>query len=124
MRRTATFATLTLPTLAFAACGGEAEPQRTVACEPQGGTVAVVADDGAFRSSCVAVRAGEGFTIEFTNDDSFFHNFTVFVGGENVFVVGAAPGESATKNGGAMDAGTYEFVCTIHHGMDGTFIVK
>jgi plastocyanin len=47
----------------------------------------------------------------------------VLDGGQTVFVVGAIGGDTGTKEGSPMKAGTYEFWCTIHPGMDGgTFI--
>lgn len=67
------------------------------------------------------VPAGEPFCIEFTNDDAAPHDVAIDAiefNGEDV-----AGGESITYTVPAMEAGEYEFYCSLHPQMTGTIVV-
>ncbi len=119
MIRIVTLAAVFTVAALLVACGGGGEPET---CEPTGTTISVVASGTSFDTGCLAVPAGQGFTVEFTNKDSFGHNFTVREDGQDVFVVGGPPGKTSTETLDPLEAGTYEFLCTIHPQMNGTFI--
>ena len=74
-----------------------------------GGTVTLTAAGFAFDPS--ELSAPTGNTIEFTNADEAPHTFTAEDAGIDVQ---ADPGGSATIDLTGVDAGTYDFLCTIH----------
>ena len=106
-----------------AACGGD-EPPAT-ACDPDGTTLRISADNLEFDTECLAAPDGEAFTIDFDNaDDGTQHNVAIYDGDENLFRGDIIDGgDSTTYDVGALDAGSYTFQCDIHPQMDGAFIV-
>lgn len=117
---------LTAATLLFAACGDDGA---SATCSPSGTELHIAvleSQSHQFNTDCLAAPAGEPFTIEFDNQDTSphgNHNVHIFDGG-NVFEGDfAARGTSITYDVGAVEAGTYEFMCDNHPGMKGTFIV-
>jgi LPXTG-motif cell wall-anchored protein len=97
-------------------------------CSPSGTSLALTAENHAFDKDCLAVRAGEAFTIRFENRDNDRHNVAVLpshTSTETLFqgdiVAGPKSTVYAVPN---MKAGTYHFHCEIHPNlMNGTFIV-
>jgi plastocyanin len=97
-------------------------------CSPSGTSLALAAEDHAFDEDCLAVRAGEAFTIRFENRDSDRHNVAILpshTSTETLFQgdIMAGPKNTvyAVPN---MKAGTYHFHCEIHPNlMNGTFLV-
>jgi plastocyanin len=105
--------------------GGEAQKSEQPAEEPTeepsgGGGAAEVSMEGIkFAPDSISVKAGD--TVTWTNNDTVGHDVTgdKFKSGE--------PG--AMQNGDTYDntfdrAGTFEYVCTVHPGMEGAVIVK
>jgi len=106
-------------------------------CEPNGTTLQITAPAGAsstgFDTTCLAAPAGEGFTVQFTNDDaSVPHNFEIYADSSASKRLGGAtgPGDfitgpaTATYNVDSLDPGIYYFQCDIHpQAMNGTFAV-
>ncbi|HEX2273376.1 MAG TPA: cupredoxin domain-containing protein [Acidimicrobiales bacterium] len=99
-------------------------------CEPSGTSLEIVASDTRFDKDCLAVPAGDLFTITYRNNDSLPHslvflrthtsNETLFEGAD----VFTGP-RTVTVNGPALEAGNYAFHCTVHPAiMKGSFIVK
>ncbi|HEX6230368.1 MAG TPA: cupredoxin domain-containing protein [Actinomycetota bacterium] len=106
-------------------------------CEPDGTALSVVAPVGAsatgFDTECLAVPAGEPFTIAFDNQDAGIqHNVAIFSAdpledpaAETFFqgeiITGVA---QVTYEVDALEAGTWFFRCDIHPTtMTGTFVV-
>ncbi len=107
------------------------------ACEPDGTTLAIAAPVGAaasgFDQDCLAVPAGEPFTIEFDNQDTGVqHNVAIYSAdpmadpsAESFFVgdIGVGP-DTMTYEVDALQEGTYFFRCDVHPTtMTGTFVV-
>ncbi len=128
--------------VALTGCGGDDDPTLSAegngdshnhaegnkACEPSADPVQLSADDNAFDRDCIAVRAGQPFTIAFDNKDIASHNVTVLDrhGGAVRHFVGdlVAGGAKATYQGPALPAGQYHFHCDVHPQMQGDFLVK
>ncbi len=99
-------------------------------CEPSGTQLSIVASGTRFDKNCLAVPAGQAFTITYENKDSIPHSIVFLkthTSNENLFPgadVFTGP-KTVTINGPALQAGTYAFHCTVHPSvMNGTFIVK
>ena len=105
--------------------GGEAQSSEQPAEEPAeepsggGGAAEVSMESIKFTPDSVSVSAGD--TVTWTNNDTVGHDVT----GDN-FKSGK-PG--AMENGDTYEntfdkAGTFEYVCTVHPGMEGSVTVK
>jgi plastocyanin len=120
-------AMLAVVALALAGCGGgggdggsstPAATPTTSGSSGGGGAVAVTMKDIAFAPQSVQVKVGQ--KIDWTNDDSVAHNVTA--------TSGASFRSSDFSQGGTFSytptrAGTIDYVCTLHPGMDGTIVV-
>ncbi|MEA2461596.1 MAG: Cupredoxin-like domain [Actinomycetota bacterium] len=106
--------------LTMVACGGD-DSGDSGDGGSGGGSVSVVAKDFSFSPSTVDVNAGD--SIDFQNDGSTEHNFSI--DGQDVDV-DAEDGGSATVDVSGLAAGTYDFFCKYHkdQGMTGTLEVK
>ena len=119
--------------VAFAGCGGSAEPTDTAAdtavpegsapegeeASVEGATVEVVMKDTAFDPADVTAAVGDA--IEWVNEDDFDHNVVADSGADfksDNFGKGGEFVWIATKPGEV----TYE--CTLHPGMTGTITVE
>ncbi|HEY4410541.1 MAG TPA: cupredoxin domain-containing protein [Acidimicrobiia bacterium] len=97
-------------------------------CSPAGTSLMLTAQDHKFDKDCLAVPAGQAFTVEFDNKDSDRHNVailpshmatTTFFQGD--IVMGP---KSIRYSVPALKPGTWHFHCEIHPNlMNGTFIV-
>jgi LPXTG-motif cell wall-anchored protein len=107
---------------------GAADHKMGAPCSPSGTSLALTAENHAFDKDCLAVRAGEAFTIRFENRDNDRHNVAILpshTSTETLFqgdiVAGPKSTVYAVPN---MKAGTYHFHCEIHPNlMNGTFVV-
>lgn len=101
---------------------------RAADCSPSGTSLDLVAQNHAFDRDCLAVRAGEAFTIRFENRDADRHNVAILpshTSTETLFGGDIIPGPKntiyAVPN---LKAGTYHFHCEIHPNlMNGRFLV-
>lgn len=98
-------------------------------CSPQGTAVAVSTQDSKFDTSCLAVPAGQAFTIAFDNEEPVVHNVVILSSraANEVLFRGELFRGPATKTYQvpALDRGTYVFHCETHQGaMVGTFVVS
>ena len=129
LRRTTLHALISLFVLSLAACGGtssSATAGPTVSVS--GGKVAISADKLRFDVGAINAKAGEAFTIAFTNKESQPHNVAVYrskggekiVGGEII----TGPDKSNEISVPALAAGTYYFQCDVHAEMNGSIIVS
>jgi len=106
-------------------------------CEPDGTALTIAAPVGAvasgFDQDCLAVPAGEPFTIEFDNQDAGVqHNVAIYTvdpladpSAESLFVgdIFAGP-DTVTYEVDALEEGVYFFRCDVHPTtMTGTFVV-
>jgi plastocyanin len=111
-------------------------PTGGATCSPDGTSLQITAPVGAaasgFDMNCLAVKAGQAFSVDFVNNDQNVHNFAIFTDSTAATRLGGAPtggdivapGASTTYQVKALDAGTYFFHCDIHPTtMTGTFIV-
>ena len=106
--------------LLTAACGGDDDGgSEENGGDSGGGTVAVTAANFAFDPSEVTAAAGD--TIEFTNEDDAPHTFTAEEAGIDEEV---DPSGSTSISLEGVEAGEYEFVCTIHPEMTGTLTIE
>jgi plastocyanin len=83
-----------------------------------GGGVAVAMKDISFSPETVNVKVGQKIT--WTNDDSVPHN-VVSQSGEKI--MSSTFGKGGTFSFTPTKAGTIDYVCTIHPGMDGKIVV-
>lgn len=97
-------------------------------CAPEGTVVVLRAEHNQFDRDCVAVPAGEAFTVVFDNRDSAPHNVAILAGHDSTeallrgdLVTGP---ESVRYAAGALPAGAYHFHCEVHRSlMMGSFVV-
>jgi LPXTG-motif cell wall-anchored protein len=97
-------------------------------CSPAGTSLALTADGHKFDKDCLAVPAGESFTIRFDNKDSDRHNVAILpshTATTTLFEGDIVQGpKSLTYNVPALKPGTYHFHCEVHPNlMNGAFIV-
>jgi cytochrome c oxidase subunit II len=107
----------------------ERKASASVTCSPSGTTLSLVAHDIAWNTNCLAVPAGQPFTVNVTNeDDGIQHNFSIydsFFEKKTYFKSAKLTGPaSETLNVGALPAGHYYFQCDVHGpAMSGSFVV-
>jgi LPXTG-motif cell wall-anchored protein len=97
-------------------------------CAPNGTSLAVTAENHKFDKDCLAVTAGQSFTIRFDNRDTDRHNVAILPAHtaiETIFAGDILPGPKSTVYAVPnMKAGTYHFHCEVHPNlMNGTFVV-
>jgi plastocyanin len=112
----------------LAACSG-GSPAGSVDCrDAQDGAITITAAELQFDTACIAVPAGEAFTITLVNDDSEPHNVAIYTDsskGTQLFsgeIING--GETVEYEIEALDAGTYYLDCTVHPGMQGSVIAE
>jgi cupredoxin-like protein len=120
-----------LPTLAQPSV---AATTPAAACQPDGTTLQISAQNVAFDKNCLAAPAGKAVTIEFNNQDPALpHNVEIFTDSSGTTRLGGATGPDDTVAGPAtvtykvdpLKAGTFFFRCDVHPTtMTGTFVVK
>ncbi len=107
---------LAVAAIPLAGCGGSESSEPEPAAAAAGGAAAVQMVDNAFEARDVTVSVGD--TVTWTNAGSLPHNAT-----SSEFESGTiAPGETFSFT--AEKAGTIEYVCTFHSGMEGTITVQ
>jgi plastocyanin len=82
-------------------------------------TVSVTASDFAFKPATATAKAGEVY-FEVKNDDTTNHTFTIDGTDVDIHLDAGASGEKETE----LQAGSYEWHCTIHSSMKGTLTVS
>ena len=100
------------------------------ACAPEGDQLSIVASGLAFDKDCLAVEAGQPFSIEFDNQDAGTpHNVAIYTEppppGETLFQGEVFPGVAAQtyEVDPLPDPGEFFFQCDVHPTMAGTFLV-
>jgi plastocyanin len=83
----------------------------------QEATNEVAIDDSFFSPEVIRVR--KGTTVTWTNNDVESHTVTGLDGGPDSPVI--APGETYSFT--FDEAGTFDYICTLHAGMDGQVVV-
>ncbi len=135
LRRSAIITTILSLGLVLAACSSgteESSAPESSAPAANGGSGAsvdltITAADMAFDTATLTAPAGEEIVVTFTNDDAVPHNFSVYTeeGGEAI-ATGDIINEGQTDEIelGALEPGTYYFVCDLHPEMNGSFVVE
>lgn len=105
--------------LALASCGDD-DDSGTVEPSGDGGgsTVSVTAVNLAFDPTSAEATAGS-VHFEVTNEDQAPHTFTIDDAGVDIQLDAGSTGEADAD----LEAGEYEFRCTIHPAMTGTITV-
>lgn len=111
-------------------------PTGAAECQPEGAELTLDAPQGAVSSGwgtdCLAVEAGQPFTVQLTNEDAAPHNLGIYTAppptGENLFsspITGVPAGASETFDVPPIEeTGNLFFQCDIHPTtMTGTFVV-
>lgn len=102
----------------------------SITCEPNGSSLSLVAHNISWNHYCLAVPAGQPFTVHVTNEDSGIqHNFSIydsFFEKKKYFTSPRITGPaSETLNAPPLPPGHYYFQCDVHGpAMSGAFIVK
>ena len=115
--------------MSLAACSSSGSPTGSVECrEAQDAAVTITAEGLEFDTACLAVPAGEAFTITLVNDDTEPHNVAIYTDSSKTTQLYAGEiingGETVAYEIEALDAGTYYFDCTVHTGMQGSVIAE
>ena len=124
--------------LAAAGCGGgdddgggdgggapaNQEPSGTGGAAPRAKTVTVTLRDTKFNPQTVTVS--KGATVKWVNRDSVAHDVTKREGPGGDFTSGPPGGmqQGDTYSHKFATAGTFQYVCTVHPGMEGTVTVR
>lgn len=111
--------------LALGACagGGEGAPPGSGAGEEDAGPVGAEIEATNFAFDPTELTIAQGESVEITNAGKTLHNFTV--DGEDVTSGNVPSGQSATANTSSLEAGSYEFYCSLHRAaMQGTLEVE
>jgi plastocyanin len=136
LRRSAIITAILSLGLVLAACSSGSEESaaaETSAPATNGGgngasaDLTITAADMVFDTDTLTAPAGEEIVVTFTNNDSVPHNFSVYTeeGGEAI-ATGDVINEGQTDEVelGALEPGTYYFVCDVHPEMNGSFVVE
>lgn len=100
--------------------GGGGEAAAAGECGGSGGTaLAISAENTAFDTDELTAPAGEQVTVEFTNNDSLPHTFTV---PDMDCDTGNVDGGETAQLSFTMPDTETEYVCTIHSNMEGTLV--
>jgi plastocyanin len=129
LRLTGLLSLIGLLSLTLVACGGAASTPGAggATATVSAGKVAISADNLKFDVGTIKAKAGEAFTITFTNKEGQPHNVAVYrsQGGEKIVVgeVITGPDKSTAIAVPALEAGTYYFQCDVHPNMNGLVVV-
>jgi len=108
----------------------ERKAAASVTCEPSGSSLSLVAHNISWNQICLAVVAGQPFTVSVTNQDpGIQHNFSIydsFFEKTKYFTSPKITGPATeTLNAPPLPPGHYYFQCDVHGpAMSGAFIVK
>lgn len=111
--------------LALGACagGGQGAAPGSGVGEEEAGPVGAEIEATNFAFDPAELTISQGESVEITNVGKTLHNFTV--DGEDVTSGNVPTGQSATANTSSLEAGTYEFYCSLHRAaMQGTLEVE
>ena len=101
------------------------EPPPPPSAPPDAPVIEVSAASFAFDTDRIEVPAGQPFILRFTNDDAAVHDVAVFDGQTELFNgEDIAGGTSVDYQVPALEAGEYDFLCTIHPDMNGTLVAQ
>ena len=131
--------------VAAGACSGSSEPAGppATAASPTGGEITVVSNEWGFEPEAIILQLGEEISLTLENEGGILHNFKVdglqvdvieeistggFSGDDDELFVGAGSDDVGLLRFVPLEAGEYEFYCTIgsHRqlGMEGRLTVQ
>ena len=131
--------------LAAGACSGSSEPAAPTAtpASPTGGEITVVSFEWGFEPETIVLQLGEEIKLTLENEGGILHNFKVdglpvevieeissggFSGDDDELFVGAGSDDVGLLRFVPLEAGEYEFYCTIGShkqlGMEGRLTVQ
>ncbi len=131
--------------LAVSACSGSSEPagHTTTAVPPADGAITVASFEWGFGPEAIVLQVGQEVTLTLDNDGEILHNFNVdglqvdvieeissggFSGSDDKLFVGAGSDDVGLIRFVPLEAGEYEFYCTIGNhrqlGMEGRLTVQ
>lgn len=111
--------------LLLGACagGGQGSPDGTGEPAEAGGPVGAEVEATNFAFDPTELTIAQGEAVEITNAGKTLHNFTV--DGEGITSGNVPSGQSATADTSGLDAGTYDFYCSLHRAaMQGTLEIE
>ena len=130
MLRASSIAAAAFAALLLTACGnGDDDGDAAAAGGDPTTSIELLGTDALdFDTTAFTVPAGEDVTVELTSEEAVEHDFLIEdVDGQDVEVVHADPGETATGTFALDETGTYTFYCGIpghrEGGMEGTLAV-
>jgi plastocyanin len=129
-RTTLVLSVIGLLSLGTVACGGSTSTPGAggATATVSAGKVAISADKLKFDVGTIKAKAGEAFTITFTNKEGQPHNVAVYRshGGEKIVAgeVITGPDKTDEITVPALEAGTYYFQCDVHPNMNGLVVVS
>ncbi len=129
-RRLRAAAVTSLATVALAACGQDGETTDAAAPEPTTTLSVAATDNLRFEPDAVSVPAGEDISVELTSGPAVLHDLVIAEAGtaatapptgepvapvdrDDVFVVRADAGETATASFRVDEPGSYELYCSV-----------
>lgn len=130
LRRSTLLTLVCLLSLGLVACGGGGSTPGTTGgtATVSGGKVAISADKLKFNVATIKAKAGEAFTITFTNKEVQPHDVAVYrsKGGEKIVTgkIISGPDQTDEISVPALEAGTYYFQCDVHIEMNGSLVVS
>jgi plastocyanin len=119
MRKVLSGVVVLLLAAGLVACGDDDDDSGSEASEGEENTVQVTASGTAFDPTTATATAGEVY-FEVTNEDAFEHTFTIDDADVDIHLDANGSGEAEAD----LEAGTYEWRCTIHSSMKGTLTVS
>ncbi|MDQ2933579.1 MAG: cupredoxin domain-containing protein [Chloroflexota bacterium] len=130
LRRSTFLILIGLVCVSMVACssGGSSPGTTGGTATVSGGKVAVSADKLKFDVGTIKAKAGEAFTITFTNKEGQPHNVAVYrsKGGQKIVTgnIITGPDKNDEISVPALQAGTYYFQCDVHSEMNGSVVVS
>lgn len=101
------------------------QPPPSASSAPGATVIELTAAQLAFSTDRIEVPAGKPFVIRLVNEDTVPHDVAIYAGADELFNgTDLAGGGTIEYQVPALEAGTYDFLCTIHPNMNGTLVAQ